>query len=353
VTKLDKLEVTVLGASGMAGQEYLKLLSNHPFFEVKHITGKSSVGKKLKEVMKFDEEKINESLLEMTIEKTDVESMKSDLFFSALPADEALYIERRLARRGLKIISDASAHRMEADVPLVVPEVNPEHLALIEVQRKKRDWNGFIVTTPNCTTVGLVVVLKPIHNLFGIEEAVVTTMQALSGAGYPGVPSLDIVGNIIPYIEKEEEKVSNETLKILGALEEGEIKPADMHINASCNRVPTINGHLESVFLRTKKGFSIEEVRNALASFKGKPQLLKLPSAPENVIILEERKDRPQPRLDCMAGSVAGMSVVVGRLRKASSKNSLMLTLLSNNIVRGAAGGAVLLAELMFVENLL
>ncbi|MEM0077347.1 MAG: aspartate-semialdehyde dehydrogenase [Thermoproteota archaeon] len=351
--RLDKLEVTVLGASGMAGQEYLKLLSNHPFFEVKHITGKSSVGKKLKEVVKFDEDKIDESLLEMTIEKTEVESIKSDLFFSALPSDEALHIEQELAKRGFKVISDASAYRMESDVPLIIPEVNPEHLALIEVQRKKRRWDGFIVTTPNCTTVGLAIVLKPIYSFFGIEEVVVTTMQALSGAGYPGVPSLDIIANVIPYIKEEEEKVSSETLKILGSLEGEIIKPASISLNISCNRVSTINGHLESVFLRTKNDFSLEEIRNILASFKGKPQILKLPSAPEKVIILDERKDRPQPRLDCMAGSVAGMSVVVGRLRKASSRNSLMLTLLSNNVVRGAGGGAVLTAELMFAEKLI
>ncbi|MGC8577647.1 MAG: aspartate-semialdehyde dehydrogenase [Thermoproteota archaeon] len=353
MVKLDKLEVTVLGASGMAGQEYLKLLSKHPFFEVKHITGKSSVGKKLKEVVKFDEGKIDESLLEMTIEKTDVESMKSDLFFSALPTNEALYIEQELAKRGFKVISDASAYRMESDVPLVIPEVNSDHLALIEVQKRRRGWSGFIVTTPNCTTVGLAIVLKPIYDHFGIEEVVVTTMQALSGAGYPGVPSLDIIANVIPYIENEEEKVSNEALKILGTLEKDSIKPANISINVSCNRVSTVNGHLESVFLKTRKSFSIEEVKNVLASFKGKPQLLKLPSAPENVIILDERKDRPQPRLDCMAGSVAGMSVVVGRLRKANSQNSLMLTLLSNNVVRGAGGGAVLTAELMFAENML
>jgi len=350
---MDKIKVTVLGASGVAGQEYLRLLSNHPFFEVVHITGKSSVGKKLREVVKFDEDKISEDLMEMKIEPTDVNSLESDLFFSALPTEEALRIEPELARRGFKVISDASAFRMEEDVPLIIPEVNPEHLGIIQFQRKNRKWDGFIITTPNCTTVGLAIALKPIYDEFGIEEVVVTTMQAVSGAGYPGVPSLDILSNVIPFIPNEEEKVSSELLKILGSLESNHIKFANFYVNVSCNRVPTINGHLESVFIKVKKKTSVNEIKSSLLSFKGEPQVLKLPTAPEKVIIVDERNDRPQPRLDSLAGSFPGMSVVVGRLRGSSSPNSFMFTLLSNNTIRGAAGGSILLAELMVKKNLL
>jgi aspartate-semialdehyde dehydrogenase len=237
---------------------------------------------------------------------------------------------------------------MEKDVPVLVPEINSSHLELIKVQRKQRGWKGFIVTKPNCTTAGLVMTLKPIDDLYKVRRVIVTTMQAVSGAGFPGVPSLQIVDNVVPYIKDEEEKLIKETRKILGRLEDGAIKDNDLTIAASCNRVPVIDGHTESVYIETEKTIQVEEAKSSMASFKGLPQELKLPMAPENPIIVMEENDRPQARRDRNAGSVPGMSVVVGRVRRGLDSNSLQYTLLSHNTIRGAAGNAILTAELLY-----
>ena len=244
------------------------------------------------------------------------------------------------AEDGFKVVTDASPHRMDSDVPLMIPEVNPEHLKMIESRLKKKE--GFIVATPNCTTIGLAMTLKPLNDAFSLKKVVMTSFQALSGAGYPGVSSLDIEENVIPYISGEEEKVTAETNKILGSFGRSEILPASIPVYCSCNRVAVIDGHLESVYLETKK--AIKDPEDALSSFKGLPQRLRLPSAPKNPIVLRREVDRPQPRLDRMEGN--GMSTVVGRVRQ-SGKGILQYHLLSHNTIRGAAGGAILTAELL------
>ncbi|PMP94314.1 MAG: aspartate-semialdehyde dehydrogenase, partial [Nitrososphaera sp.] len=244
-------------------------------------------------------------------------------------------------------VSDASSYRMEPDVPLLIPEVNPDHIGLLEVQRRKRGWRGSLVTSPNCTATGLVIALKPLHDAYRIRKVVVSTMQALSGAGYPGVPSLRIIDNVIPYIKGEEEKVAAETKKMLGAKSSDAISPDPMGVSVMVHRVATIDGHLESAYIETERPVDVEEAKEVLRDFRGKPQEMKLPPAPERPIIVMEQDDRPQPRLDRMAGSVPGMSTVVGRVRRGLDDHSLRLTLLSHNTIRGAAGNAILIAEMM------
>jgi aspartate-semialdehyde dehydrogenase len=262
-------------------------------------------------------------------------------------------VEAKFAEAGFTVVSEASAHRMDADVPLMIPEINPGHLKLLETQKKKRGWKGAIATTPNCTATGLSMVLKPLIDDFGARKAIVTTMQALSGAGFPGVPSLSIQENVIPYIKNEEEKVAAEAKKILGAYANGTIRPSPLTMGISCNRVAVIDGHMETLYAEFPEEIDPKDAERSLARFKGAPQRLRLPTAPEQPIIIRSENDRPQPRLDRMAGSVPGMSVVVGRVRNGIDERSLQLTLLSHNTIRGAAGTAILTAELMKREGYL
>ncbi|MEM2921147.1 MAG: aspartate-semialdehyde dehydrogenase [Candidatus Bathyarchaeia archaeon] len=349
---MRRVKVAILGATGMAGQEYVSLLAKHPFFEISCLTGKTSVGKHYAECAKGLS--IPPSIANMEVKPTEPDYIEgSEVAFSPLPAEAAKEIEPKIARIGTTVISDSSCHRMEADVPLLIPDVNPEHLDLIHIQRELRGWSGTLVTTPNCTAVGLVTVLKPIYEGLGIKKVVVTTMQAISGAGYPGVPSYDIIDNIIPFIEGEEEKVSSETHKILGHFDGRRIESADFPVEVSCNRVPTLDGHLESVYLETEEDASPDVLSRLLSEYRSVPQEIGLPSAPAQPIVVLTERDRPQPRLDRMAGTVPGMSVVVGRIRQASQRNQFMLTLLSHNRIRGASGSAVLLGELMYVKGYL
>jgi aspartate-semialdehyde dehydrogenase len=349
---MRRIRVAVLGATGMAGQEYVSMLAEHPLFEISCLTGKTSAGKRYSECVRGI--RIPTSIANMEVRPTEPDYIEgSEVVFSPLPADAAKEIEPSLAELGMTVISDSSCHRMEPDVPLVIPDVNPGHLDLLSIQRKSRGWSGALVTTPNCTAVGLATVLKPILEEFGIKKAVVTTMQAVSGAGYPGVSSFDIIDNIIPYIEGEEEKVRAETLKILGRFDGDGIEHADFPIEVSCNRVQTLDGHLESVYLETEKEASPEALSRVLSEYRSEPQELGLPSAPAQPIIVLPEKDRPQPRLDRMAGTVPGMSVAVGRIRQGSQQNQVMLTLLSHNRIRGASGSAVLLGELMYAKGYL
>jgi len=239
------------------------------------------------------------------------------------------------------VVSNASSHRMDLDVPLLNPEVNAEHVHLIDEQRHKRKWDGAIVTNPNCTTAILTLSLKPLYDRFELSRVIVSSMQALSGAGYPGVPSLDIIDNVIPFIQKEEEKVQLETIKILGSAE----KPARFKLSASCHRVCTLDGHVEAVFIETKKETDPLEVKEIMDKFRGEPQRLKLPTAPERPIIIRDEEDRPQPRLDRTAGK--GMAVVVGRIRKDPALSGIKYVVLGHNTIRGAAGCAILNAELL------
>ena len=341
----------------MVGQRFVKLLSNHELFELTALAASErSAGKKYADAAHWSiEGDIPEEAAEMKVVRVDSGEIMSefevDLVFSALPSDVARKIEADFAEKGVPVISDASAYRMEDDVPVLIAEVNPEHLDLVKEQ-KKRGWKSFIVTNPNCTTSVLALALKPLEEEFGVRSVIVSTMQALSGAGWTGVPSMAILDNVIPYIRNEEEKVEREALKILGKIDGSKVKPADFKISASCHRVNVLDGHLEAIFVELEEEAEPEEVAKAMRNFRGRPQELHLPTAPDKPIIVREEPDRPQPRLDRNAGG--GMSIVVGRIRKDPVlPRGVKFLALGHNTVRGAAGNAVLNAELALKEGYL
>ncbi|MGP8069598.1 MAG: aspartate-semialdehyde dehydrogenase [Candidatus Bathyarchaeia archaeon] len=331
-----RINVAILGAAGVLGQRFIERLENHPTFEIAALAD-IMVDKRYEDATKW---RLGTSM-PSNVKDTKIVSNASlspkdvDLVFSALPGGIAAKIETDLATKGFFIISKASDHRMEEDVPLIIPEVNANHLSVIEEQKKKRGWRGAIVTDPNCSTTILAMSLKPLWDHFGIESVVVSTMQSLSGAGYPGVPSLDILDNVVPYIGGEEEKMVVETKKLLGNGKE----PAKLKVSACCNRVATLDGHMEDVFVATKKKVEPAEAKKAFLDFKG----LDYPSAPRQPIIVRDEPDRPQTRLDRDAGN--GMSVVLGRLRE-DEVMGLTYTVVGHNTIRGGAGGAVLVGEL-------
>jgi len=333
---MKRIDVAVLGATGKVGLEYLEMLREHPWFRVTEVTGNSKVGLKLGDVAPD----LPTSMRSIEIKDSDPSRIEADLVFSPLPTAVAKETEMKFAENGFRVITDASPHRMDPDVPLLIPEINPDHLKLVEGRLKKN--LGFILATPNCTTVGLAMSLKPLNDAFSVKKVVMTSFQALSGAGYPGVPSLDIEDNVIPYISGEEEKVPAETNKLLGKVSKSSVRPSAINIFCSCNRVAVIDGHLESVYLESAG--IIKDPEGVFESFSGVPQKLKLPSAPEKPIVLKKEQDRPQPRLDRMEGK--GMSTVVGRIRQSGQK-TLQYHLLTHNTIRGAAGGALLTAELL------
>jgi len=341
----DKVPVGILGATGLVGQVFASFLSEHPWFELTYLgASKKSEGKKYGDALRGSPPlPIKEDILEMKVEN--VENVPKDvkILFSALPSNVALEYELKYVKKGYVIISNASPLRLEDDIPLVNPEVNLEHLELINIQKKRRKWKGLLVKNPNCTTAILTLTLKPILDRFGIKRVLVTTMQGLSGAGYPGVSALDIIDNIVPYIKDEEYKVENETLKILGILINGKIQKAPLKVSATCTRVPVLHGHLESIYVETVKDVNLEDIISAFKEFRGRPQELKLPSAPSRPIVVREEEDRPQPRLDRLVER--GLSVVVGRIRKDYALNGIKYLALGHNLVRGAAGIAVLIAE--------
>ncbi|RLF04044.1 MAG: aspartate-semialdehyde dehydrogenase [Thermoprotei archaeon] len=348
---MDKLRVAILGATGLVGQRFVKLLADHPFFDIVALTASpKSAGKKYCEATKWMlGADFPDAVKELKILEARPEAIRKcgynvDLIFSALPSSIAKEVEPLFAMEGFKVVSNASAMRMFDDVPLIVPEINPDHLNIIEIQRRKRQWKGFIVTSPNCSTSILTLSLKPILDYVGIEAVHVTTMQAVSGAGFSGVTSMAIIDNVIPFIAGEEEKIQTETLKILGTLSKDIIEHADITISASCNRVCVLDGHLENVFVKLKRSVELEEIKVVLKRFKGLPQELKLPLAPSSPVIVRNEVDRPQPRLDRDEGG--GMSVVVGRLR-IGGDGWLKYVVLGNNVIRGAAGNAILIGELM------
>jgi aspartate-semialdehyde dehydrogenase len=346
---MEKINVAVLGATGTVGQQFLNLLENHPMFSVAEVAASErSAGKKMDEVNWLVSAKLPEQYSELRIQSA-TDPLKSKIVFSALPPDAAEICEAKYAKDGLLVISKARTNRMVEDIPLLIPEVNPDHLALVHKQRKNRGYAGAIVTDPNCSTIGMAMGLKPIMDSVGIEEVVVTTMQALSGAGFPGVPSTEIMGNVLPLIKGEEEKMEKEPLKILGTLENGAVKSAKMKISASCTRVPVIDGHLESIYVKTKEDVDLEQIKKVMNDFKGLPQEMKLPSAPVHPLIVMDGEDRPQPKKDRMAGD--GMSVCVGRLRPGNDAKSFCFFLLSHNTVRGAAGAGILDAELIVKQG--
>ena len=351
---MRKKKVAVLAATGMVGQRYVRMLTGHPYFEVAVVTGHGSAGMKYSDAVASRQAfPVDPEVGRLVVEETRPERMDVDLVFSPLPTEAARKVEPRLAMQGMKVITDASPHRMEQDVPLIVPEVNPEHLGLLREQRRRRRWRGLLVATPNCTAAGLALALKPLDDLLGIRKAIVTTMQAVSGAGYPGVPSLDIIDNVIPYIKDEEEKVSEEARKMLGVFAGRSVRDSAMSVSAMCHRVTTTDGHMESAYIETVEKASPDRAKDALRRFRGPPQKLRLPTAPKEPIVVMDEEDRPQVRLDRDAGSVPGMSIVVGRVRRGLDDRSLRLTLLSHNTIRGAAGSTILTAELMQSKGLL
>jgi aspartate-semialdehyde dehydrogenase len=347
-------KVAILGATGAVGQRFIQLLQGHPWFKIEVLAASErSAGKKYKNACNWlMESNMPCEVAEMRVVNTDVESVdkagKVDLVFSSLPGDLAGPVEAEFAVK-YPVFSKASAHRMDKDVPLIIPEVNADHLALIPLQRKARGWKGFITTDPNCSTIQLVISLKPLMN-FGLRQIVVSTMQALSGAGYPGVPSLDIIDNVVPFISMEEEKLEVEALKLLGSFDGKEVQNANFQLSASCNRVNVKDGHLESIFVKLDSDPTLEAVEEAFRNFKGEPQKLKLPSAPENPIIVKKEPNRPQPRYDRDAGK--GMSVVVGRIRKDPIM-TVKYMCLGHNTIRGAAGAGILSAELFAAKGLI
>lgn len=346
--------VAVLAATGMVGARYVSMLSHHPFFKLVAVTGNDSIGKRYGEAIRSRSDlPISPEVAHMVVKPTDPAAIDADLVFSPLPTEAAERLEPEFAKAGFGVVTDASPHRMEADVPLIVPEVNSEHVALLEWQKKKRRWDGFLAATPNCTAAGLALLLKPIRETVGLKRVIVSTFQAVSGAGYPGVASLDIIDNVIPYIEDEEEKVETEPLKMLGTLRANRIEPAGFQLSAMCHRVATTDGHMESAYIETQGEVDLRELRTTLKRFRGVPQELKLPTAPIQPIVVQDAPDRPQVKLDRNAGSVPGMSVVVGRIRRGLDRKSVRLTFVSHNLVRGAAGSTILAAELLESKGVL
>ncbi len=348
---MGRIPVAVLGATGMVGQWFVRLLSRHPWFEVVAVAASGrSAGRPYGEAVRWIlPGGIPEEVREMPVVLPEP-GIPGRIVFSALPADVAGPVEEGFARAGYIVSSNARSHRYDPDVPLLVAEVNPDHLGLVELQRRRRGWRGFIVTGSNCSTAQLVLALEPLRRRFGVEAAVVTTMQALSGAGFSGVPGVAILDNVLPHIPGEEEKLAREPRKIWGRLTSEGIEEAGVRISAHCHRVATRDGHLEAVSVKLSRRAELGEVVEALEGFRGLPQELGLPSAPERPIVVRTEPDRPQPRLDRDVGG--GMSVVVGRIRPCPVLD-WRLEILGHNTVRGAAGGAILNAELVVAEGLL
>ena len=347
-SKARKRRVAVLGATGAVGQTFIRLLENHPWFELAEVAASErSAGRTYGEAVRWvSAGQMPASLTNRTIVACDPGVVSSDIVFSALDSSVAGQAELAFARAGRLVLSNAKNHRMAPDVPLVIAEVNPDHLRVLETQRRNRGWadGGGIVTNGNCSTIVTALALAPIHERFGITDVFVSTMQAVSGAGYPGVASLDILGNVIPFINDEEDKVESELRKFLGSLGDGEIVSAPMTVSAHCNRVPVENGHTVCVSVRLRDRASPSEVAAAVREWRGAGVARGLPSSPERPVEVIDAADRPQPRRDVQRGG--GMTVVVGRIR-ADSLFDIKLVAMGDNVVRGAAGASVLNAELM------
>ncbi|MGH9355878.1 MAG: aspartate-semialdehyde dehydrogenase [Terriglobia bacterium] len=348
---MKKIEVGILGATGVVGQRFVSLLEHHPWFDLTWLAASDrSAAKPYGEACNW---RLREPMPDKTAKMMVHEcrpNQAPQLIFASLDSKVAGEVEQAFARAGHVVVSNSSNHRMEPDVPLLIPEVNPEHLALIRAQRRDRNWNGMIVTNPNCTTVGLVMSLAPLDAAFGVEKVLMTSMQAVSGAGYPGVPALDIMGNVIPYISNEEEKVEQETRKLLGKLTDGQVAPSECVVSAHCNRVLVEDGHTESISVSLKGKASAGDLIEVWRKYRSRPQELKLPSAPAHPILVREEKDRPQAKFDVNAEQ--GMAAVIGRVRPCAVLQ-FKYTALSHNTIRGAAGAALLNAELMKAEGYL
>ncbi len=344
-----RIEAGILGATGMVGQHFVKFLQGHPWFDLKWLGASDrSAGKKYKDAADWRLAGVApEAMAYLTVQDCKPGNAPK-LLFSAMDASVATEIERAFAEAGHVVVSNSKNHRMERDVPLLVPEINADHLKLVPAQ-SARGWKGRIVTNPNCSTVVLTMALGPLKQ-FGITRVIATTMQAISGAGYPGVASMDIVGNVIPFIGGEEEKMQQETQKILGEFKGDHIEPLAAKVSAHCNRVAVVDGHTVTVSVEFSSKPKMSDLRRAFDDFIGEPQRRHLPSAPAKPVIYMEEPNRPQPRRD--AERENGMAAFVGRLRECPALD-FKLVALGHNTVRGAAGAAVLNAELMLAEGML
>ena len=356
-----KKRVAVIGVTGAVGQEFVLALNNHPWFEVKQIAASErSAKKKFVEAIRDPNsgilrwhlrEPIPEYVKDMIIESVDdIKPENLDLVFSSVESEAARDIESKFAQ-DIPVISTSAAYRYEADVPILIPGINDDHVALLDQQKKNRGWKGFVAPLPNCTTTGLAITMKPLLDKFGAQKIIMTSMQAMSGAGRsPGVSALDITDNIIPYIPKEEDKVRLETGKILGKLIDGKIDPAKMKVSCTCTRVPVIDGHTETVFVEMASHTDPESVKKAMQEFSSKISVTGLPSAPKDYLLVHEDPTRPQPRLDREIND--GMTTVVGRIREDTVfDNGIKYVLFSHNEKMGSAKGAVLLAEMLYQKG--
>jgi aspartate-semialdehyde dehydrogenase len=349
---MERRKVGILGATGTVGQRFIQLLATHPWFEITWLAASErSAGKRYADAARWKlDTPLPAEIGEMILQPNTPEANTAEvprIIFAALDSDIAKELEPAFAKAGCAVISNSSAFRMTPDVPLVIPEVNADHLDLIEQQVTYKANGGYIVTNPNCCAIGLVLALKPLEERFGIDALFVSTMQAVSGAGYPGVPSLDILGNVVPFIKNEEEKLQEEVGKLLGTYTGSAIDMLPAKVSAHCNRVAVIDGHTECVSIKFKKPATREEILAAWSEYQPL-HAHHLPLAPEQPVLFNEAIDRPQPRLDVNAGH--GMSTTVGRLRPCSLLD-WKFVLLSHNTVRGAAGAAVLNAEVLAKLN--
>jgi aspartate-semialdehyde dehydrogenase len=341
----SKIPVAVLGATGTVGQKFISLLDQHPWFETVAVAASTaSVGRRYGEVVRWRESlPLPERVSAMLVQDC-TPLIPGRIVFSAVDAEVAGPIEQAFASAGAIVVTNTRTHRLDPDVPLLIPEINADHLQLMDCQHETRGWPGAILANPNCSTAAIALALAPLHRAFGIKQLFVSTLQAVSGAGYPGVPSLDIIGNVIPYINGEEEKIERESRKILGTLESGRVKPCDFPVSVHANRVPVTDGHLATISVGFGTRVDPQSAIEALRAFRGSPQVAALPSSPSPPIEVDERVDRPQPRFDLERGR--GMAVTVGRVRPCPVLD-LRMTVLGHNTIRGAAGQAVQIAELL------
>jgi len=346
---MNEIPVGILGATGTVGQRFVQLLAGHPWFKVSALAASDrSAGRRYADVCRwFLPTPIPDIVQEMVVHPIGSE-LDCRLIFSALPSKVAGPVEERHAQAGHAVCSNVAAHRLDADVPLLIPEVNADHTALIHGQRERRGGNGFIVTSANCSTTQLALALKPLQDGFGLRALSVVTMQAISGAGYPGLPALDILGNVVPLISGEEEKMEREPLKLLGTMQGRRVVDASFAISAQCNRVPVRDGHTECVSVEFEREVPINEVIAALEEFHAPPEIANLPSSPARPIVVRREPDRPQPALDRDTGK--GMSITVGRVRPCPVAD-VKFVVLGHNTLRGAAGGSIHNAELLVAQE--
>jgi len=346
---MKRIPVAVLAATGAVGQRFVQLLANHPWFEVTTVTGSErtvggSYGDGVNWVLPGD---VPEAVASLTVQPTEP-NLDVPVVFSALPTAQARELEPVFAAAGYAVVTNASAYRMTDDVPLLIPELNPDHTALICRQQKERNWSGFIVASPNCSTTSIVLPMKVFQDEFGLEAGIITTMQAISGAGYPGVPSMAIMDNIIPYIGGEDEKLENEPRKLLGRVVDEELVMAGLQLSAQANRVPVMDGHLASVAVKLGEPATPQQAIDALKSWQPPAICKELPSSPEQLLIYRDEEDRPQPRLD--RDSEEGLAWTVGKVRRCNVMDLRFMSI-THNTLRGAASGSILNAELLVLQG--